>query len=152
MVDCLSNEERCADDKDFNFGFTNFSSQKEKFAFVRVLLGLCDNYEFQVKYPKDFVYKVSIESNSGIERYQAPVMFKVIDNVVFALPQQIRLPLETKPTFNFSVQLKNSKNGWQSENYSLQDNLRLPTAFDLNEFLQKYIICPELGYSKINNP
>jgi hypothetical protein len=152
MVDCLSNEDICADNKDSNFGFKDFPSQKEEFAFVRGLLGLCDNYEFQIKDQTNLVYKVSVESNNGIQRYQAPVMFKVVDNVVFAIPQQTGLPLGTNPTFNFSVHLKNSKNGWQSESYSLQENLQLPSRFDLNEFLLKYIVCPDLGYSKINNP
>lgn len=148
MVDCLFDEGICSDNMSSNFSSDDFKSESQTFAYVRALLGLAEHYEFLVDGSRDIKYQVSIHSNQEeIERFQSPVIFKIIDQTIYALPQKMILPLDSNNTFDFKIQKKHVKNGNIGGVHDLINNLPIPSNFNLMDFLTLYLPC--IGFIKI---
>jgi hypothetical protein len=86
-------------------------SEIKEYRYVRALLGLAEHIEFRLKEPnKKIVFKIS---NDSIERFQSPIQFKIIDNKIYLLPNEIPSCLYDV-TFNFILQYKEKKEkGWE---------------------------------------
>ncbi|MFN8243887.1 MAG: hypothetical protein U0X40_07500 [Ferruginibacter sp.] len=107
--------------------------------FMRALLGLPELYEFQAV---DDKYQVMIKSESEeVDRFKAPVTFKVFNNHIYAFPNQFSDQILGQG-FIFSVYLKSEKKKKLKE-----FTLRIPRQFNLNSFLSKYL--PTVGFNKI---
>lgn len=113
------------------------------YKYVRALLGLAEHYEFLVSHngrqDNSTKYFVNIVHDSGdekIERFQSPILYKVIENKVYPIPLQIPDRLWGS-LFKFSYKLK-YKNGGESEVREIPEPIPVPdrTEFDLEEFLK----------------
>ena len=114
------------------------------YRFVRALLGLPEQFEFKTD-TKDKKFIVQFESTDGIERYKSPLLFKVIDNIIYAFFQRdITDILDKSFNITFFVKQKSGKN-WvqQGSSINLYRSLKTPNSADLiisqfEDFLRGY--------------
>ncbi len=103
-------------------------SDSLKKRYIRSMLGVAGGVEFRDgKRNGDIEYK-----SKDIERFKSPLLFKIIDDYVFIIPEIIPEKLK-KASFNFINEFK-SKTG-KKENKQL---ILTPENFNLNDFLKKY--------------
>lgn len=76
---------------------------KYEYRFGRAMLGLAENYEFLTE-SNNHKYKIIVESKE-VERFKAPVFFKVFNNNLFAILGEVPNEIFDKP-LGFRVQTK----------------------------------------------
>ncbi len=96
---------------------TDNKLNKGKYKFIRALLGLAEQYEFLIDYSgrvdrKDkYIAKVQhVPDNDNpekIERFTSPILYKVIDNDIYIIPQEMPDYL-FNAKFRFDITLKSS--------------------------------------------
>ncbi len=88
-------------------GLQNWRDNPEPYNYVylRALLGLAENFEFQIKGEYDRVV-VSVDGGD-IKRFQSPLFFKVIDNDIYLLGNEPHDIFDKK--FNFTYKVKKEK-------------------------------------------
>lgn len=75
------------------------------YAYLRALLGVAENFEFQIKGEYD---KAVVSVGGGdIKRFQSPLLFKVIDNDIYLLGNEPHDIFNKK--FNFTYKIKKGK-------------------------------------------
>ncbi len=117
-----------------------------KYRYIRVLLGLTDQMEFLADFnltsgygriPK-VKYFIQIKSRNSFERYRSPILFKVINNTIYMVGNDVNSELLSTPQnqkyFDFTAKVK--------VNEKLQDTpirtltpLSTPYSFDLLTFI-----------------
>ncbi len=128
----------------------------DSYRFVRFLLGMPEHYEFRSK--NSVIYQVKIKPASGqdIERFKAPVTFKILKGNLYAIAEVddiAKLYDKGVPSFSFCVQKKVKKNGqWIKSENSEKDlmlTLSIPNKdeFCLKEFLDLYFWC--IGFKSL---
>jgi len=125
-------------------------NQENQYKFVRALLGLAQEYEFQSS--DNDKYIVSIEhiptkDTEKIERFKSPLFFKVINGFIYLKANNSYESLYNKE-FEFKYNLKKAPNkkGNTKVPY-FAGKLKVPSEFDINEFLSKDILT---NWKKIN--
>lgn len=114
----------------------NSKKPNSNFRYIRALLGLAPSYSFRNCNPrvKDSYRNcnprvtVNIESNeeNKIQRFKSPVLFKVIEDKILIIPDEI--PKEMlNSEFSFSI------------NKGKKLPIRTPETFDLEDFLDKFM-------------
>ncbi|BDU50903.1 hypothetical protein [Haliovirga abyssi] len=114
----------------------SFHSEIKEYRYVRALLGLAEHIEFGLKENnKKIAFKIS---NDSIERFQSPIKFKIIDNKIYLLPNEIPSYLYDV-LFNFILQYKEKKGKEWEVIYEDKDFLKCRTPkqseFNLYDFL-----------------
>jgi len=90
------------DDEGYN-GWLDNPTVNYDYRFGRAMLGLAEHYEFRAK--KQYIYKVSVKNTNGVERFKAPITFKIYENHLFAICNPIPQRLYDEE-FSFEVQQK----------------------------------------------
>ena len=62
-----------------------------KYLFVRALLGLPNQYEFQLKNPPERNSKliITVKGDEGVDRFKSPIIFKIINGTIYIVGQSI---------------------------------------------------------------
>ncbi len=111
--------------------YNSFSDrQTNNYKYIRAFLGLAEQIEFQVGNPVDRGNKMIAKidgSATGLERFQSPITFKVINNDIYLIPNDSFTVIYGK-TVTITLKLKN---GGLSHSF----NLDIPSSFDLDDFL-----------------
>jgi len=151
--DCIMQNYDCHEKKGYQSWNDNPDIQGG-YRFGRAMLGLAEHYEFRtiskriIQATSKRILQVQVQSKNGIERYRAPVTFKVFENQIYAIAEEQLLYDEP---FQFKVKTKGQirqdreivdKNGKPKE-------LRTPSEeeWDLIEFLDKFFPC--VGFVKL---
>lgn len=145
------------------------------YSFVRALLGVAEQYEFLCDSgsdgKKEIKVVVKVQSDEGIERFQSPLLFKVIDKAVYLVGNEIDSNLLGK-TFHFEFFLRkpqfrnkpvkeNGRTIIKSEKVFVPEKLELsgstgnneqvtlqvPSKFSLKEFMEYAMNYKEKGKS-----
>ncbi len=121
----------------------------EEYRFGRAMLGLAEHYEFQTT-DRDIKYKVII-SNDNIERFKSPVTFKVFNQSIYAIVEDVPENM-FGASFDFKVQKKKKIDSeWKDVGriINITEDLKTPfdKEFDINDFLDNHF--PSVGFKKI---
>jgi hypothetical protein len=132
------------DEIDYINSFTDSSQNSAKYHFIRALLGLAEHYEFitqkngqktKDKYYINIVHE-NVEGEQIIERFQSPILYKVIDNNLYIIPKEIPDELwGAKFKFIYKIKYSNERN--DSLEKEMTRSLPIPKKeeFNLIEFL-----------------
>jgi hypothetical protein len=112
------------------------------YRFGRAMLGLAEHYEFRGMRGYSYLVKVKC-TDKDIQRYKAPVTFKVFDNKIFAIAEKQEL---FDKEFFFEVKVK--RNNEEEETICFRDYpdshkiLKTPSAVEWNlvKFLNEYFL------------
>ncbi len=133
----------------------NDSGDNYQYRYVRAMLGLAKHYEFLVGTGNDHTtenikvkYKVTVDGGD-IERFKAPVTFKVFNRQIFLLVEEIKNMYDVR--FDFKL-VKKTKDGgpWRDEHTNVQiDHLMTPSReeFNLEDFIDW--ACTQIDYQKL---
>ncbi len=118
--------------------FTDDKRNKASYKFIRALLGLAEQYEFLINFKgridKKDKYIVSVkhvvdnEKPDKIERFSSPILYKVINNNIYIIPQKIPDYLFTAK-FQFNIKLKSN------DTVKSTKSIPVPSQFELDNFL-----------------
>ena len=125
----ISNEKRFIKEMFFKPTIRIISDNLEK-RYVRALLGISDGIEF-----KDHERKGKIEiNNKEIERFKSPLTFKIIDNTIFIIAEEINQQIFNKSfAFSHKFKIKNEEKTDTQNIYTPERN-----EFDLVDFLYSF--------------
>lgn len=122
---------------------SNFNAQNgNSYRFGRAMLGLAEHYEFKNSNGQ-ITYQVQVKSDD-VERYKAPITFKVFDYKIFAIAEN---QLLYDKTFYFKTKVKQEgRNDEYKEFKDAHNNhktLHTPSSseWDLISFLDKFFPC-----------
>lgn len=118
---------------------------EEKYAYIRVLLGLAEHNEFKTKRDSDKTVKVkisdAIHGDQSIQRYRSPITFKVIGNKIYLIGHPIdeRIMRDNagnprEYSFHLEVDERNRNTTSKIVDQELF-TLTTPQQFDLVDFL-----------------
>lgn len=154
--ECRSGNEAEYDGNRYPNRWLDDESAAQAYVFGRAMLGLPEHVEFRAH--GGYIYQVIVRNTDGIERFQAPVRFKIFGEKLFAIAENPNAMLGQ--TFQFEVQVKKKLSGSKPEPIGdpipIQDRegewMRLKTPateseFDLVKFLDAYF--PEVGFEKL---
>ena len=122
----------------------------EEYRFGRAMLGLAEHYEFLTD-DDNIRYKVNVKQDE-IDRFQSPVQFKVFNDSIYAIANEIPSTMFGVP-FNFEVQKKRK---WNNKFHDdglpilISDTLQTP---DKNEFVLTDLLdnhFNSIGFKKLN--
>ncbi len=104
----------------------------EDYYYMRALLGLANQYEFLLSNPPSDNKKmiVSVKSES-VERFKSPIIFKVVDGIVYVLGNSIPPEILSKK-FYFEVNIQDDS-GFRDDR--IEEDLYTPNHFDLKKFI-----------------
>lgn len=127
------------------------TKENENFVFARALLGLAEQIEFSAfskNFKKDKIrIKISDKdkSENKIERFQSPLIFKVIDDTIYLVAKDIAAQMYDKE-FSFTLNAEElSGKKLNEEIFSLRTPKK--EQFNLHSFLDQYL--PSLGWNKL---
>ena len=136
------------------------------YAYIRAILGLAEQYEFQLETPYQKAIVKIKSANNCISRYKSPLLFKIINNSIYLVGNEINTEILNKP-FQYSyieqTKNKNMRTG-KSEitertmhineiemNYNNRINYHYtPTSFSLIDFMQYAMSYKKNGKNILN--
>ncbi|MBL7913962.1 MAG: hypothetical protein JNL49_02850 [Bacteroidia bacterium] len=106
---------------------------KLQYAFVRILLGMPNQYEYRILKSRDKVQIGVRDANNKIERFPSPLTYKLINNNIYILVREIHKSIFANE-FKFDV-LSKSRYEFKTVKF---DSIYAPGSgeFDLKEFLE----------------
>lgn len=118
------------------------------YKYIRIFLGLAEHFEYIKQELKIKIKNVPENEESEIERFRSPITFKVFENFVYLIPEQIGKNediFDKKFSFTFESQKDPRINNTE---FVLRSPSRedFPDVFP-EQFLQQY--CTELGWTEI---
>lgn len=120
-------------------------ASKQNYIFIRALLGLAEQYEFQTDKGFNNKYQVAVK-HEFIERYPSPIIWKVVNNKVYVLANEVESVMLDK-TFELTMKLGDPK----TNNPKSITPIKTPIDFSLGDFL-KFVFTdspePVKGYQK----
>jgi len=163
--DCCTPIDPCNDNSCNNQSWQDDSKLNYEYRFGRAMLGLPEHIEFQAYAPglNRYIYQVIVKSIDGLERFKAPVTFKIFDDRLYAIAHE---PTNMYgKSFKFSIQKKKSENrGEKPESDGSEipivdaanNDLLLSTPLNANEFnltrfLDRYMSCSEINFERLTN-
>lgn len=112
-------------------------SNKDSYRYFRALLGLAEQFEFLLVNPplgqskNKMIVKVK---NADIQRYQSPLLFKVFDNTIYLVGNEVAPEMLNKP-FDFLVNFQKDS-GYKDEPVDESgEPIRTPQDFSLRSFI-----------------
>ncbi len=156
--DCSTEEEGNSDRNDT----TTWEDRQEldyAYVFGRAMLGLPEHIEFRAEGNR--IYQVIVKNSNGIERFKAPVTFKIFQDRLFAIGIQPTAMLNQQ--FHFEVQVKRTPPGGKKpeavggpipivNNENMPFFLGTPSTrgdFDIAKFLDKFF--PLVRFNRLNS-
>lgn len=140
--DCGGRSYNCGNTPNYNNwdDNTGFSGQ---YRFGRAMVGLAEHYEFKNSNGQ-ITYQVQIKSEN-VERYKAPVTFKVFDNEIFAIAEnqnlynanfyfKVKVKQENVP--DNLLEIKDTRGNWK-----ILKTPKNATEWDLVKFLDAFFPC-----------
>lgn len=136
------------------------------YAYIRAILGLAEQYEFQLETPYQKAIVKIKSANNCISRYKSPLLFEIINNSIYLVGNEINTEILNKP-FQYSyieqTKNKNMRTG-KSEitertmhineiemNYNNRINYHYtPTSFSLIDFMQYAMSYKKNGKNILN--
>lgn len=146
-VDVLKGEKGCVTNEKAYFSWRDNAEFSFDYRFIRLLLGMPEHYEYRAY--GNYIYQVKPKSLNGIERFKAPITFKVFQQNLYAVVATEPFPpelLNEANEFAFSVQQKQN-NQKVGDEIDLKLKLKMPNSFNLVEFLDEYFKC--VDFSKL---
>ncbi|WP_308549448.1 hypothetical protein [uncultured Parabacteroides sp.] len=118
--------------KSFHNEMNKELDEDEDYYYMRALLGLANQYEFLLSNPPGDNKKmiVSVRSES-VERFKSPIIFKIIDGIVYVLGNSIPPEILSKK-FYFEVNIQDDS-GFKDDR--IEEDLYTPDKFDLKKFI-----------------
>lgn len=121
-----------------------------EYAYVRALLGLAEHFEFLTQYPGSTDKFIATVGHDTIKRFRSPITFKFYNGVLYLCANQMS---ESHPIldeiFTFKLYQKGSKG---KTNEQIPTNPpRVPSAFNLKEFLKFALVDPNNSAPKPNH-
>jgi hypothetical protein len=126
------------------------------YRFGRAMLGLPEHFEFRAD--GGYIYQVVVKNDQGIERFKAPVTFKIYGNRLFAIASQPTAILNKE--FHFEIQKKSTPQSGgppvaegnpialrEGENSATLSTPRSAKEFDIVDFLDLYF--PNVGFNRL---
>ncbi|MDZ4809886.1 MAG: hypothetical protein SGI96_16720 [Bacteroidota bacterium] len=139
-LDCSNNEDTLIyNGFDDNPALVRTNPDDFAYFFVRCLLGLPEIYEFRTRSDAIYQYKVSSDT---VERFKAPVTFKVFENNIFSYAESFNNNI-TDTDFSFELFIKDPI----IRSLRTTINLRTPINFTFHQFLKDYF--PSVGFALI---
>jgi len=108
------------------------------YRYVRALLGLAEQYEFQSSYGDKIKVKIS---HPEIDRFRSPITIKVVNGRIYWLALSGQTPKIEGKVFEFSAEQG-------STTFFRNTPIAVPTNFDLADFLDKKLTT--IGYTKLS--
>lgn len=112
-------------------------SKRKSYKYFRALLGLAEQYEFLLDNPPlgDNKNKMIIKvKNDDIQRYQSPLLFKIIGSNIYLVGNEVSPRMLNKP-FYFFVNFQKDK-GYKDEPIEETGTpIMTPSVFSLKEFI-----------------
>ena len=112
-------------------------SKKDDYRYYRALLGLAEQFEFLLENPpqNDYKHKMIIKvKNEEVQRYQSPILFKVSDNVIYIVGNEIAQDMLNQ-SFEFMVNFQGDD---RYENEPVSEDgtpIYTPSEFSLRKFI-----------------
>ena len=127
-------------------------NSKYDYRYVRALLGLAEQYEFQLESLTDGKWKPNYKSKlvvkpkiTGIDRCESPILFKIINGVIYVVGNDINTRLLNKEV-KIDYLIDKEKIPVSKDNKIIQT----PKYFDLADFMQFAMSESfKLGYKKV---
>lgn len=110
-----------------------------EYQYIRALLGLAEQFEFQTTSDdnKKFVVQIGSESNQ-IQRFKSPITFKFINGNIYLLANKIikcdKTPLGEGIEFTFRIKDRQNKM-LETPNLQIPNAPLIPSTFDIEEFI-----------------
>ena len=123
---------------------SNPANNDEMYLYYRALLGLAEQFEFLLDNQpagNKMIVKVS-PNDSEIQRYQSPLLFKVIGNDIYIVGNEVCADMLGK-TFKFQMTIPNDKN-WRTAPVTINT----PSSFKLKDFI-RFAMRDNLNYIKL---
>lgn len=115
----------------------NSYASRSGYRFYRAVLGLAEQFEFLLENPPlgDSRNKMIVKvSNDDIQRFRSPLLFKVIDNTIYLVGNELPADILGKPFF-FLVNFQKD-NGYHDESVDENGNpIETPAVFSLQRFI-----------------
>lgn len=125
------------------------------YKYLRAMLGLAEQYEFQTSRGGNVKYKVSVKSPIGIERYRSPITFKVYEGNIFLVAEDVNTFLFNKE-FQLTQKLAlDNPNRRDPERNMASIFTPEDLSFSMEEFLEFALETSDEhieGYTKIEQP
>lgn len=134
-------------------------ADEKDYQYVRAMLGLSDHLSYITELENDKpkrgakrrsikIAECAVKKESGseknksplIERYASPILFKIIDNILFIIPQEVDKRLFSR-SFEFSYENDSKK--------IIAKRINTPESFDIIDFMRQfkdYIESPKMDY------
>lgn len=137
----------------------NQTQSNLEYVYARALLGLAEQYEYSLyqrnnshngkrEKANDATAVVKVLKDKRIERFQSPICFKVINNTIYIVGNNVEGILGNSISFNYYIKVNNNLSPNPLDNGSLN----IPSSFDLEKFM-KYAMNPKkdnsLNYKSI---
>jgi len=111
----------------------------QKYQYIRALLGIAEQFEFQTTSPNKDKFVVQIGSeNNPIQRFRSPITFKFIDGNIYLLANKVEKS-DTTPLdgiVEFTFRLKDRKNKLLDKpKIQIPSPPSIPDTFDIEAFL-----------------
>ncbi len=121
----------------------NLPQRGEDYEYIRVVLGLAEQFEFILSNPPQGNSKMVVKiSNPTIERYQSPLLFKVINNNIYLVGTNVNPDILGK-SFDFLMSIQND-NLWREH-----VTINTPKVFNLKSFIHFAMKDDKLNYIKL---
>jgi hypothetical protein len=108
----------------------------ETYEYFRALLGLAEQFEFQLENPPDYNSKnkliVKVISNANIQRIQSPILFKVLDSTIYIVGNEVSREILGK-AFSFTVSIQGDN---KYQKVPIEESLSIPKNFSLCAFMR----------------
>lgn len=114
----------------------NYASSKSYY-YYRALLGLAEQFEFLLENPPmgDRKNKMIVKvKNNEIQRYQSPILFKVLDNTIYLVGNEVAPEMLGKP-FQFLVNFQKDRNFKDEPVIEDGTPILTPRHFSMRDFL-----------------
>lgn len=76
-------------DKDGNQSWHDPQDSGFKYAYIRAILGLAEQFEFQTDKGFNTKYVVSVKSNNDVERFRSPIQFKIHEEKIYLVATEV---------------------------------------------------------------
>ena len=112
-------------------------STKDDYVYYRAMLGLAEQFEFLLENPpqNDEKNKMIVKvRNEDIQRYQSPILFKVYNNVIYLVGNEVESDMLNQ-SFDFMVDFQGD-DGFETASVSEDgSSINTPAVFSLRNFI-----------------
>jgi hypothetical protein len=113
------------------------------YRYVRALLGLAEQYEFQTnsRYGEKIVFKIGNDI-CEIKRFKSPIVFKIIDDSIYLCVEKLSARICKEfldKEIPVSIRVKRRNDLLNTPNHNIIPSLKIPKSFNVEEFIENAI-------------